>query len=214
MPERYSAACGVNFNPRAPYGARPGVHDGLTKSGAYFNPRAPYGARPDTDAKTARKAAISIHAPRTGRDPATSTASSWRTYFNPRAPYGARPNKDLRITGTVLFQSTRPVRGATTLLPTVMTLLGKFQSTRPVRGATTTSVRMEAFSPEFQSTRPVRGATPRDAARIGHLRDFNPRAPYGARLATFCDTLRLTDFNPRAPYGARQQKCTENLVHF
>ena len=37
--------------------------------------------------------------------------------------------------------------------------------------------------------------------------DFNPRAPYGARLYSKLQVLILiTDFNPRAPYGARRHR--------
>jgi len=37
--------------------------------------------------------------------------------FNPRAPRGARPAEIGDITGTLVFQSTRPARGATGLAP-------------------------------------------------------------------------------------------------
>ncbi len=56
-----------------------------------FNPRAPCGARPGSDGMRTRAEAVSIHAPRAGRDSIP------------------RP-KTLLI---YLFQSTRPVRGAT-----------------------------------------------------------------------------------------------------
>ena len=86
---------------------------------------------------------VSIHAPRTGRD--ARPARSWprRCRFNPRAPYGARPRMLL------------------------MGLLGElFQSTRPVRGATR-KVLKRLDRDEFQSTRPVRGATSREVAGLG-----------------------------------------------
>ena len=57
------------------------------------------------------------------------------THFNPRAPCGARPNHLENFEQTVEFQSTRPMRGATTKLY-VYDMEGKFQSTRPMRGAT------------------------------------------------------------------------------
>ena len=56
----------------------------------YFNPRAPCGARPLT---------------------ASVRRAIWN--FNPRAPCGARPNHVSGLTLTMLFQSTRPLRGAT-----------------------------------------------------------------------------------------------------
>ena len=56
------------------------------------------------------------------------------------------------------FQSTRPVRGATSTVLRAARQRHAFQSTRPVRGATE-PVTMWSLIPQFQSTRPVRGAT-------------------------------------------------------
>ena len=57
-----------DFNPRAPCGARPPSHRLSDRCGRYFNPRAPCGARPDELRHMALLHAISIHAPRVGRD--------------------------------------------------------------------------------------------------------------------------------------------------
>ena len=84
----------------------------------YFNPRAPCGARQRQHDALLRQPLISIHAPLAGRDSASMTH------------FFASP----------LFQSTRPVRGAT-LLSVLVYLIIIFQSTRPVRGATSASVR-------------------------------------------------------------------------
>ena len=99
-----------------------------------FNPRAPCGARPFSRMASVSRS-VSIHAPRAGRDRTTSANSS----FN------------------ASFQSTRPVRGATSQ-PAELPAGQKFQSTRPVRGATMIST-MTFSGCRFQSTRPVRGAT-------------------------------------------------------
>ncbi len=78
---------------------------------------------------------VSIHAPRAGRDTPRTGARLGRTSFNPRAPRGARPsprnfplrhrsfnpraprgarhNKYKLIRRHLVFQSTRPARGAT-----------------------------------------------------------------------------------------------------
>ena len=56
----------------------------------------------------------------------------------------------------------------------------------------------------FQSTRPIRGATPFLYTLPLPRLYFNPRAPYGARLAASQIAPPTTvHFNPRAPYGAR-----------
>ena len=219
-----------------------------SSTGTYFNPRAPYGAR---------------LAPSFSRHAATN--------FNPRAPYGARPIDSELFSKWCGFQSTRPVWGATDIWWSIAIVerisihaprMGRdhastelfshattFQSTRPVWGATNVVFchlfirlisihaprmgrdraqraevqRMKDFNPrapygarlrtalirrthgEFQSTRPVWGATFRAlCARDSIPAHFNPRAPYGARLkAADWLTASAGDFNPRAPYGAR-----------
>ena len=180
-----------DFNPRAPYGARRGLGDdklcvsafqstrpirGATRRRkscsagcAYFNPRAPYGARRHRGDGPSGGYRISIHAPHTGRDFAASPA----------------------IPVCMIFQSTRPIRGATSLGSITQTLVGHFNPRAPY-GA--------RLSPWATWRR-----------RICY---FNPRAPYGARRGALLHSLQLRDFNPRAPYGARQQKCIIYVLHF
>ena len=83
-----------------------------------------------------RQLDISIHAPHTGRDTsrARHTAHNDKD-FNPRAPYGARPQHGEKQRQHQEFQSTRPIRGATTIND-ILEGIVTFQSTRPIRGAT------------------------------------------------------------------------------
>ena len=149
-----------------------------------------------------------------------SRRSTTRSYFNPRAPCGARPTLGLPVVGLILFQSTRPVRGATKRPepPEVenaisihapragrdcsqainVVPLPPFQSTRPVRGATL------PFSPltltsGFQSTRPVRGATALSWHRSQQATYFNPRAPCGARRIAATVATPTTIFQSTRP---------------
>ena len=100
------------------------------------------------------------------------------------------------------FQSTRPSRGATTILvdsryqvaisihaplagrdrlrPWILSRV-RFQSTRPSRGATQMGCKSRLWELTFQSTRPSRGATTRCKWARSASRNFNPRAPRGAR---------------------------------
>ena len=82
-------------------------------AGPYFNPRAPCGARPGfpDHAKTVK--GISIHAPRVGRDMVRRGETAAPAHFNPRAPCGARPRMHRQLSLPSIFQSTRPVWGAT-----------------------------------------------------------------------------------------------------
>ena len=109
---KYSKKNVMNFNPRAPCGAR--LDKGALLGDEHdFNPRAPCGARPfkiincvfsltfqstrpvwgatgTGYGKAKCRRAISIHAPRVGRDPPGCTPRIVYSYFNPRAPCGAR----------------------------------------------------------------------------------------------------------------------------
>ena len=58
----------VDFNPRAPYGARRPRAAPPASPGGYFNPRAPYGARRQGTYWSGAWCNISIHVPRTGHD--------------------------------------------------------------------------------------------------------------------------------------------------
>ncbi len=101
--------------------------------------------------------AVSIHAPHAGRDHSFPAAAPPHGCFNPRAPCGARLAFSIGYFPFPVFQSTRPMRGAT-----AGALIGPwqtaFQSTRPMRGATFHLVQVGACG-LFQSTRPMRGAT-------------------------------------------------------
>ena len=179
-----------DFNPRAPYGARrTGIHRvkltatfqstrplrGATLDNWYFGKpvnisiHAPLTGRDFTFCTNFSLSIISIHAPLTGRDHRKSASKKRRhTYFNPRAPYGARRQIAVADDVVHVFQSTRPLRGATFPLA----LLAKHEG-----------ISIHA---------PLTG------------RDLMCRRSW----------KRQRDFNPRAPYGARQQKCTNNLLHF
>ena len=56
---------------------------------------------------------VSIHAPRAGRDGLVCADFGDFCRFNPRAPCGARPVRMVAAGVISVFQSTRPVRGAT-----------------------------------------------------------------------------------------------------
>ena len=236
------------FNPRAPCGARRAFPGGLVIHSLFQSTRAPCGARlpPSTRSLTRRLfqstrpvrgatfvgaasalcLAISIHAPRAGRDKWPVSWLPWNHNFNPRAPCGARraPSSDWRW--RLLFQSTRPVRGATVSRARFVLDTAYFNPRAPC-GARPSSGKVIKCLQVFQSTRPVRGATTSQWFAVLYLSDFNPRAPCGARLYSFTttaptmtfqstrpvrgatsgicrSTVRLSPyFNPRAPCGAR-----------
>ena len=123
-----------------------------------FNPRAPRGARLVGVFAIIIDIYISIHAPREGRDRQQDRKPHRRCNFNPRAPRGARPlSSSNALTGTP-FQSTRPARGATfnvgDIVPFFLISIHAPREGRDLAGEPVTYARAV-----FQSTRPARGAT-------------------------------------------------------
>ena len=100
---------------------------------------------------------ISIHAPREGRDRWPLKNGKEDLHFNPRAPRGARRQTLMLSEMGLLFQSTRPARGAT--------------------GKCSGNVRGDDIS--IHAPREGRDYHSLAAWRQGD--DFNPRAPRGAR---------------------------------
>ena len=79
------------------------------------------------------------------------------------------------------FQSTRPVRGATDCRREILQF-ADISIHAPRAGRDQAAARKELVQSEFQSTRPVRGATTMEDLPEYVCKDFNPRAPCGARL--------------------------------
>ena len=213
----------TDFNPRAPCGARqvPCVADanrtlfqstrpvwGATTwrtrrrtCSTYFNPRAPCGARLYIHRSGRRKAGISIHAPRVGRDPGgrhvqqpdqisihaprvgrdgiCGFAESSVHNFNPRAPCGARPEERQIIHTSASFQSTRPVWGATIF------------------------VKLSIHFSKISIHAPRVGRDAALAKNNPHAWNFNPRAPCGARLCVLHDLPAADVISIHAPRVGR-----------
>ena len=100
---------------------------------------------------------ISIHAPRAGSDPRFSLRIASAQDFNPRSPCGERP----RIwwnSAFKLFQSTLPVRGATSDALVYKNKYG-ISIHAPRAGSDAACNPRTVAARTFQSTLPVRGAT-------------------------------------------------------
>ena len=154
---------------------------------------------------------ISIHAPLAGRDFDHDNIRRALEYFNPRAPCGARPSRlNVRSTATV-FQSTRPLRGATRLYKQQPFRLLVFQSTRPLRGATRLYKQQPFRLLVFQSTRPLRGATTKIGAEV--VQDaISIHAPLAGRDAEFVIPTRLPGiFQSTRPLRGATQYSTNTV---
>ena len=144
---------------------------------------------------------VSIHAPRAGRDLGGASPSFLEKGFNPRAPCGARLSVTFPFFVGCLFQSTRPVRGATSFARSSISYR-MFQSTRPVRGATHAADEGDrAFVVSIHAPRAGRDEAQEEAEDILRVSIHAPRAGRDVRLLR--TALMRSCFNPRAPCGAR-----------
>ena len=169
-----------NFNPRAPCGARLRFSS-ICSASTHFNPRAPCGARLTHRSGNWRNVLISIHAPRVGRD---------RCRINQRRK--------------ILFQSTRPVWGATRKMLKAMGI--EDISIHAPRVGRDGDIGLVMASTQNFNPRAPCGARPILPTAFRNSRYFNPRAPCGARRDLPLCLWLTRDFNPRAPCGARQQQ--------
>ena len=156
------------------------------------------------------KRLISIHAPHAGRDTNHSQRDCLNTHFNPRAPCGARLFFRKYPACSGLFQSTRPMRGATKHGFLKLPQTTYFNPRAPC-GARHSLSGIHGFATEFQSTRPMRGAT-FWCASFQLLNGISIHAPHAGRDCWVMPfSSRSCHFNPRAPCGARLQKYTKLL---
>ena len=149
--------------------------------------------------------------------------------FNPCAPCGARHAYDGDPNEPVVFQSTRPMRGATGVRLRAlrgvwvsihaphagrdMVYIPKFTvptgfNPRAPCGARQRSCVYSSAPESFQSTRPMRGATG-DCSRHKRSLNVSIHAPHAGRDRTPQSSMCFHRcFNPRAPCGARPMSCT------
>ena len=147
-----------------------------------FNPRTPCGVRRSNAGIHCCTYPISIHAPLAGCDP-----------------------EMIRVTlQRLIFQSTHPLRGATSNFDRCRSLWIYFNPRTPcgVRRFATQQCCCETN--RFQSTHPLRGATYHLFKVLFGIWDFNPRTPCGVRLCFDRLSRWLKDFNPRTPCGVRR----------
>ena len=188
----------MDFNPRAPCGARRFMLMPFAPLTIFQSTRPVWGATQRVN-KLLRFLFISIHAPRVGRDRSGRGHDPRRGDFNPRAPCGARPIVWAVANIDSLFQSTRPVWGATMGHDRLQGLRQDFNPRAPC-GARPRSSQRSPRTARFQSTRPVWGATQSDRNKRFDRVNFNPRAPCGARLPYVlrqCQSLLISIHAPR-----------------
>ncbi len=237
------------FNPRAPCGARP-PQTRATRCAAsfqstrplrgatwpstairnpwcHFNPRAPCGARPTPGRCLYGPGGISIHAPLAGRDWKYVCQDEQHNAISIHAPLAGRDvcklTKNYR--GWV-FQSTRPLRGATIMKDAPIVILD-ISIHAPLAGRDVDEKKI-ALNPAYISIHaPLAGRDRNEnhhhhnshrisihaplagRDRNGQSRqhrdniNFNPRAPCGARPPTYAPMTAQTGISIHAPLAGR-----------
>ena len=171
---------GQLFQPTRPLRGATGL-TGLRYGSLVFQPTRPLRGATKHELERRLSNNISTHAPLAGRDVDDATVAGVNSDFNPRAPCGARLSMSLKGDCRIIFQPTRPLRGATSMtLPLLVLIL--ISTHAPLAGRDRMLDQSDAFD-----------------------NYFNPRAPCGARLACLPFDTAAKDFNPRAPCGARRE---------
>ena len=218
MPFRSSAY--AYFNPRAPYGARPGAEPLGGREYGFQSTRPIRGATPTFPAPE-NTLPISIHAPHTGRDPGGCTRSAPPCPFQSTRPIRGATDGACYTEFYTLFQSTRPIRGATLLSfpafwPVNISIHAPHTGRDRVQPPTNSHrINISIHAPhtgrdarlahlsvpvkQFQSTRPIRGATvPAFAASA--VPDISIHAPHTGRDASkygiSCDASEFQSTRP------------------
>ena len=176
---------------------------------------------------------VSIHAPRAGRDSPGDPTEMRCSCFNPRAPRGARRPLRPELSLILMFQSTRPARGATSCHASLAIAVRCFNPRAPrgarhglqarsycrerfnpraPRGARRYSIATVASALTFQSTRP-RGARPIGITCFGTMHAFQSTRPArGATIVSACDVPVLLMFQSTRPRGARRPRCERDTT--
>ena len=189
----------------APRGGSDDTNTYLATSPTDFNPRSPWGERPGGKLIAQTAPWISIHAPRGGSDTLIGNKMEVKRYFNPRSPWGERLTARQPLLRLQRFQSTLPVGGATFSIPFSLKLASFNFNPRSPWGERRGFSIDELTTKPFQSTLPVGGATFRIvfSSAFAIISIHAPRG--GSDQHCVCVRFASFYFNPRSPWGERPQ---------
>ena len=125
--------------------------------------------------------------------------------FNPRAPYGARRYTVKSKREEVNFNPRAPY-GARLIFSGSLAQLKDISIHAPHTGRDISYTPPLDWAAQFQSTRPIRGATRWRRYPNTAQQHFNPRAPYGARLAIARIRWWVVPISIHAPHTGRDYR--------
>ncbi len=171
--------------------------------------------------------AVSIHAPRVGRDSSSGLGYFCSRGFNPRAPRGARHLLAVNCPSVRLFQSTRPAWGATTdemdvaksedvsihaprvgrdPVNPVSTEVRTVSIHAPRVGRDTRGTYISTSGISFNPRAPRGARPPPSVGLLKYISFQSTRPAWGATRVTLTRSKDSRSFNPRAPRGARRHR--------
>ena len=179
-----------------------GIVSGLAAVGVFQSTRPVQGATGEGIPKNPEEY-ISIHAPRAGRDPRPGDSRCNRRDFNPRAPCRARRRSCITTSAQRYFNPRAPCRARLGDGQSV-DMYALFQSTRPVQGATAPAppVTRPEGPISIHAPRAGRDLHPHDAVFVSS-QNFNPRAPCRARLGPGLENRDAGEISIHAPRAGR-----------
>ena len=189
-----------DFNPRAPCGARR-CRTCTRRYPAPFQPTRPLRGATYCSYLLYSFLQFQPTRPLRGATVANSTPYSSGS-ISTHAPLAGRDHCPNSFATIIEISTHAPLAGRDPVLIVQIFAVCIFQPTRPLRGATAIRTICKADEP-FQPTRPLRGATRSKSFLQLRFKNFNPRAPCGARPVLHKGCKTRENFNPRAPCGAR-----------
>ena len=145
---------------------------------------------------------ISIHAPRTGSDPARLRHCTPSTDISTHAPRTGSDSGSLASSFGMPISIHAPRTGSDVGYRVRTAGAGNFNPRSP-HGERPTMLSRQTSTATFQSTLPARGATIFRTRIRGSASNFNPRSLHGERRGERGAVQLLQDFNPRSLHGER-----------
>ena len=185
------------FNPRSPYGERPGRNSHI-HSFFHFNPRSPYGGRLLWLQPCAELSGFQSTLPLRGATGGPNILHQVIRYFNPRSPYGERRSFSEVIFVLIDISIHVPLTGSD----------AHFREGAPhlvisIHAPLTGSDQGRQYRPdqrEISIHAPLTGSDPRPLPWTRRSANFNPRSPYGERQGAGCGGSGGDRFQSTIPF--------------
>ena len=191
------------FNPRSPWGERPGnkLHYGQHQD---FNPRSPWGERPRVIEVQKILSGISIHAPRGGSDAGKYRQAALPCKISIHAPRGGSDTINGQFRKIAVISIHAPRGGSDVLQSRIRVTHAKISIHAP-HGGSDYSRCVMSYSVGISIHAPRGGSDRHNENRLEPTSHFNPRSPWGERLSLRNLPTVLLLFQSTLPVGGATQ---------